>query len=109
MKTQAVQIFKVYQKNDQPSIGTGQSETFYMKVINLRDNYFSAILDHPELERASRFIEDTDLVGWSFASYFVEVEGRYYETMGIKTDHSINNLQFQYSNQLDEDPFDVKW
>jgi hypothetical protein len=109
MKNKAIQIFKVYQKNNQPSFGTGQSETFYMKVINLDDKYFSAILDSPELERVLNFIGDIHLSEWSFTCFYIEVDGVFYQTEEIHIDKSLNNLNFYYFDKFNQNPFNVKW
>jgi hypothetical protein len=109
MKNKSVQIFKVYQKNRQSSFGTGQSETFYMKVINLDHQYFSAVLDLSELSKAANFVANTQLLGWLFTCYFVEVDGVFYQTEDIRIDKGICVLSFHYFDKLTETPFNVKW
>jgi hypothetical protein len=109
MKSKPVQIFKVYQKKNEPSYGTGQTETFYMKVIQLDNKYFSAILDPSELKRAFNFIVDTELSGWLFTSYYVEIDDVFYQTGKIYIDESIFSLTFHFSDKFTQNPFNIKW
>jgi hypothetical protein len=109
MKSKPVQIFKVYQKKDEPSYGSGQTETFYMKIIQSDHKHFSAILEPSELKKAFSFIVDTELSGWLFTSYYVEIDDVFYQTGKININESTFYLTFYFSDKFTQNPFNIKW